>query len=606
MGVSGAGDFGRACRQTGRLLVGAAVASSTEAPEAQKPRLVGRVVDPDVYEAPATEGGIPEGDDPFDWLGSAVRTNQSGTPYADWRAQGGSGSRAASRSLAPRKPASFAPLLRPARRYPRLPGAKTALTALGVVALIAASVAPFVFGDGGDPEDAETAALTPEPPPAKPIIKPWRIADVDGDSTFRKIHGRVGKQPFLTSVQAAGLSRNQAYAVLNAFKGIRNLDHCRPDHRFSALINRETRLLEAFEFTVSGEEIYQIRRKPDGLLVANQLDMQVASRVVRGAVRFDGGTFSAAAEAQGFQPKLASVVAKALRGHLSLSELRSGDVLKVVAQEVSVLGEFSRYSGVQSIEYVPVSGKGLRVYYFRGSKSRGYFDEGGRAPDDDGWRKPIAHARISSRFNPNRMHPVVKRRMPHNGTDFAAPMGTPVRSSSYGTVSFVGYKGPSGNLVIVKHPSGYETGYAHLSRFAPGISVGDKIRRLELVGYVGSTGRSTGPHLHFSAKKNGRFIDAESLNLDGMRRLPRAERTEFARVRAEHDALLEAIPMPAAAPPGALGLETARLDVEPMDEETADGATTDGATPGAVATVHSPLTAADLDDGITLDLPDLR
>ena len=578
------------------------MASSTEAPEAQKPRLVGRVIDPDVYEAPATEGGIPDGDDPFDWLGSAVRTNQSGTPRADWRGQGGS--RAASRPLTPRKPASFAPLLRPARRYPRLPGAKAVLTALGVVALIAASVATFVFGVGGDPEDAESAALAPAPAPAKPIIKPWRIADVDGDSTFRKIRGRVGKQPFLTSVQAAGLSKNQAYAVLNAFKGIRNLDRCRPDHRFSALINRETRLLDAFEFKVSGEEIYQIRRKPDGLLVANQLDMQVASRVVRGAVRFDGGTFSAAAEAQGFQPKLATVVARALRGHLSLSELRSGDVLKVVAQEVSVLGEFSRYSGVQSIEYVPVSGKGLRVYYFRGRKSRGYFDEGGRAPDDNGWRKPIAHARISSRFNPNRMHPVVKRRMPHNGTDFAAPMGTPVRSSSYGTVSFVGDKGPSGNLVIVKHPSGYETGYAHLSRFAPGINVGDKVRRLELVGYVGSTGRSTGPHLHFSAKKNGRFIDAESLNLDGMRRLPRAERSEFARVRAEHDALLEAIPVPAPAPrrvSAAPALEPPTLDVAPTD-----GAPTDVAMPGAAASVRSPLTAADLDDGITLDLPDLR
>ena len=567
------------------------MASSPEAPEAQKPRLVGRVVDPDVYEAPATEGGIPDGDDPFDWLGSAVRGTEPGAARADWRGQ--AGGRVASRSPAARKPASFAPVLRPARRYSRLPGAKTVLTALGIAALAVAAGATFVFGASDDGDDAESAALTPVPAPAKPIIKPWRIADADGDSSFRKIRGRVGKKPFLTAVQAAGLSRNQAYAVVNAFKGIRNLDRCRPDHRFSALINRETRLLDAFEFVVSGEEIFQIRRKPDGLLVATQLDMQVASHVVRGAVRFDRGTFSAAAKAQGFHPKLATVVAKALRGHLSLSELRSGDVLKVVAQEVSVLGEFSRYSGVQSIEYVPISGKGLRVYYFRGSKSRGYFDEGGRAPDDNGWRKPIAHARISSRFNPNRMHPVVKRRMPHNGTDFAAPTGTPVRSSSYGTVSFVGYKGPSGNLVIVKHPSGYETGYAHLSRFAAGISVGDKVRRLELVGYVGSTGRSTGPHLHFSAKKNGRFIDAESLNLDGMRRLPRAERADFAKVRAEHDALLDAILVPAAPPPAAADLAAPLSQTAPVSPDEAPSA-------------PSPVSPADLDDGITLDLPDLR
>jgi murein DD-endopeptidase MepM/ murein hydrolase activator NlpD len=583
------------------------VASSPEASEAKKPRLVGRVVDPDVYEAPATEGGIPNGDDPFDWLGSSLRGSGSSDggegPRADWRGQG---SAPAPRRRAPRKPANFGALVRPARRYPRVPWGKLLLVALGIVA---AGVAVFVLvtGEGGGSDDAETAALTPPSPPMKPIVKPWRIADVESGPAFRKIQGRIGKKPFLTSVQDAGLSRNQAYAVLNAFKGIRNLDRCRPDHRFSVLINRETRQLDAFEFIVSGEEIYQVRRKPDGLLVANQLDMQVGSRVVQGAIRFDRKTFSAAAKAHGFNPKLATVVAKALRGHLSLAELRGGDVLKVVAQEVSVLGEFSRYSGVQSIEYVPVSGNPLRVYYFRGDKSRGYFDQRGRAPDDNGWRKPIAHARISSRFNPHRMHPVLKRRMPHNGTDFAAPTGTPVRASSYGTVTHVGYKGPSGNLVVVKHPSGYETGYAHLSRFAPGIHVGDKIRRLELVGYVGSTGRSTGPHLHFSAKRNGRFIDAESLNLDGMRRLPRAERDAFSRVRAEHDALLDAIPAlppPTVAAPAAAAAPPTE---DPQDFSAGGGSVMveAGAAP-APTNVPSPMPAADLDDGITLDLPDLR
>lgn len=572
------------------------MASSSEAPEAQSPRLVGRVVDPDVYEAPATEGGIPDGDDPFGWLGSSVRHGPAGAPPADWRGQAGSSASASAPRSAARRPENFASVLRPARRRPRWPGAKVTLTVLG---LAAAGVGAFLFGTGGGPETTETAALPPAAEPPEPIVKPWRIADAKGGSTYRTIRSRVGKKPFLTSAQEAGLSRNQAYAIVNAFKGIRNLDRCHPDQQFAALINRETKRLDAFEFTVSEEEIYQIRRKPDGLLVANQLDMHVASRVVKGAVRFDGGTFGAAAEAQGFHPKLATVVAKALRGHLSLSELRPGDVLKVVAQEVSVLGDFSRYSGVQSVEYLPVSGDGLRVYYFRGTKSRGYFDQRGLAPDDDGWRKPVAHARISSRFNPKRMHPVLKRRMPHNGTDFAAPTGTPVRTSSYGTVTHVGYQGPSGNLVIVKHPSGHETGYAHLSRFAPGLEVGDPIRRLELVGYVGSTGRSTGPHLHFSAKKNGQFIDPESLNLDGMRRLPRAERDDFAKLRAEHDALLDALPLPNAAPPPPARLED-DLALSAEDLELA------GDSPNDAPSAPSPMTADDMDDGITIDLPDLR
>jgi hypothetical protein len=111
-------------------------------------------------------------------------------------------------------------------------------------------------------------------------------------------------------------------------------------------------------------------------------------------------------------------------------------------------------------------------------------------------------------------------------------------------VAFVGMAGPSGNLVTVQHPNGIETGYAHLSRFATGIKVGDKLGTHQLVGYVGSTGRSTGPHLHFSAKKDGKFIDAESLQLDGERVMPTVDRPAFAAAKAELDKRLDAIPLP--------------------------------------------------------------
>jgi murein DD-endopeptidase MepM/ murein hydrolase activator NlpD len=119
-----------------------------------------------------------------------------------------------------------------------------------------------------------------------------------------------------------------------------------------------------------------------------------------------------------------------------------------------------------------------------------------------------------------------------------------VGASSFGTVKHVGYSGASGNLVLVEHASDVETGYAHLSRFAEGLKVGDKVKRTEVVGYVGSTGRSTGPHLHFSVKKKGEFVDPETLNFDAMRVLPPEERSLFAEVRARYDKLLEAIELP--------------------------------------------------------------
>jgi hypothetical protein len=134
--------------------------------------------------------------------------------------------------------------------------------------------------------------------------------------------------------------------------------------------------------------------------------------------------------------------------------------------------------------------------------------------------------------------------MPHQGTDFGAPMGTPVYSAYRGIVDAVGPAGPSGNLVTITHANGITTGYAHLSKFAAGIKHGDKVGTHQLVGYVGTTGRSTGPHLHFSAKKDGKFFDAETLQLDGERVLPTQDRTAFLALKAELDRRLDAIPLP--------------------------------------------------------------
>jgi hypothetical protein len=292
-------------------------------------------------------------------------------------------------------------------------------------------------------------------------------------------------------------------------------------------------------------------------------------------------------------------LAKAVDGHLNLDELERGDRVRVVAQEVAVLGEFARYAGIEALEiqFRDTDRKPLRIYWFQGPRSRGYFDAGGRSPYEGGWRKPVKDGSVTSKFNPKRMHPVLKKVMPHNGTDFGAPTGTPVFASSYGTVTFIGYSGPSGNLVKIEHPGGITTGYAHLSRFAEGIRVGDKVKRLQLVGYVGSTGRSTGPHLHFSAEKDDRFFDAETLNLDGMRVLPSEERAPFAQTRAQYDALLDAIawPAPLAAPdPDPTQKADPALEEEPSAEapDTKPAAAVPASSPATKAAAPAPAQAA--------------
>ncbi|NRA34249.1 MAG: M23 family metallopeptidase [Polyangiaceae bacterium] len=282
--------------------------------------------------------------------------------------------------------------------------------------------------------------------------------------------------------------------------------------------------------------------------------MKIGRERVQGAIAVSKQGFLLSSQAAGFEEGLSPVLSRALEGRYSLGDIQAGDRFRIIAQEVTVLGQFSRYSGIEAIEYLPVGEKALRLYYFRGTVSKGYFDARGRAPGQGGWRKPIPDAPRTSKFNPRRLHPIKKIIMPHNGTDFGAPTGTPIGASSSGVISFIGNAGPSGNLVKIQHSAGIETGYAHLSRFASGLKVGDRVARMQVVGYCGSTGRSTGPHLHFSAKRDGKYIDPESLKLDALTMLGPKERAMLSEVRSRYDRLLDVIQLPeavAVAPPPA-------------------------------------------------------
>jgi murein DD-endopeptidase MepM/ murein hydrolase activator NlpD len=388
----------------------------------------------------------------------------------------------------------------------------------------------------------------PQPKPKKRerqrLPGPYRVAEGANDPALRFVEGKIGTEPFIRALGAAGVPEKETYRVVTAFQGIRNFDRCAKTDRFAALLDRQTKRLKAFEYLVSAEEVYQAREGADGLLSATKLDLKVERTQIAGALVYDGKSLDASAEQAGFERGLARVIASALDGHAAVEDLSRGDVIRLVVQEVTVLGDFARYAGVEAIELRPVKGESLRVYYFDMPGERGYYDVKGRAPHDGGWRKPIPGAPITSRFNLKRMHPVLKKVMPHLGTDFGAPSGTPIGASAPGTVTFVGYSGPSGNLVKISHAGGIETGYAHLSRFAEGLKVGARVKRLELVGYVGSTGRSTGPHLHFSASKKHEYFDPEKLNLDAMKVLAGDHRAALDAVIVKYNALIDAIALP--------------------------------------------------------------
>lgn len=159
-----------------------------------------------------------------------------------------------------------------------------------------------------------------------------------------------------------------------------------------------------------------------------------------------------------------------------------------------------------------VAGRLHTVFYFEKDGKPAYFDGLGRALSSQGWLRPLETVRVSSPFGLRRLHPLLHKILPHTGVDYAAASGTPVRATGDGSISGSGWRGGYGRMLEIQHPNGYSTRYAHLSRIGAGMENGHAVRRGEIIGYAGMTGRATGPHLHYEVRRQGQPVDPERLS----------------------------------------------------------------------------------------------
>ena len=173
-----------------------------------------------------------------------------------------------------------------------------------------------------------------------------------------------------------------------------------------------------------------------------------------------------------------------------------------------------------------LSGEENSLYYFDGEGSVGHYDKNGRSVRKALMKTPINGARLSSPFG-MRKHPIDGFNKMHKGTDFAAPLGTPIMASGSGVIKKAGWCGGGGNCVVIKHNSTYQTIYAHMSKFAKGVRSGVRVKQGQTIGYVGSTGKSTGPHLHYEVLINGKRVNSQTLKLPSGKILKGNERKIF-------------------------------------------------------------------------------
>jgi len=219
-------------------------------------------------------------------------------------------------------------------------------------------------------------------------------------------------------------------------------------------------------------------------------------------------------------------------------ESRPGDHFNVLYERLtSALGDV-RFGRILAAK-IEVNGRERSAYVLTDDRGRNiYYDEQKRSMKRAFKLSPVDITRITSRFSRSRLHPVLRVRRPHPGVDYAAAPGSRIMATGSGTVTRMRWWGGYGNMVSVRHPRGFETRYAHMSRFAPGLYVGKPVDQGELIGYSGSTGLANGPHVHYELIRNGQQVDPLRLQQDSGEPLHASRHAEFEAIMAQYDLML--------------------------------------------------------------------
>lgn len=249
----------------------------------------------------------------------------------------------------------------------------------------------------------------------------------------------------------------------------------------------------------------------DGELIGRRLDLPLTTRVEVIDIRIIDNLANAISAA-GESDALTDVLADDIFGSVLDFRLdpRQGDRLDILFEKLYKESEFIRYGRVLLARYAGQKISQLGIYFEDREGHRGYYDGEGKSLERMFLRLPLPYRRITSPFNRQRFHPILKKTVPHLGTDYGAATGTKVLATARGRVVHAGWKGTLGKAVIIDHPNGYRTRYGHLSKVL--VKKGQKVKQKDVIGRVGVTGRTTGPHLHYELIKNSRHINPENVN----------------------------------------------------------------------------------------------
>jgi len=359
--------------------------------------------------------------------------------------------------------------------------------------------------------------------------------------------GEIGSgQTLAQSLRKNGVSATTTYVIATEMAPVFDFRYARPGDSYRLTQDEKGEVLR-FRYARSPLHYFTIQREGDGFVAARH-----EPEVVRRRARIAGvvsTTLYQAVEALGEEVELANGFAEIFAWDVDFSRsVQPGDEFSILYERVFLVGDdgnetYSRPGRILAGRYSNGLDEYRAVYFEQSEGKGGYYRPDGSSVRRQLLRAPLNYRRISSRFSRSRLHPILKVRRPHLGIDYAAARGTPVWAVGDGTVIFRGYSGGLGRLVKVRHGNGYVSYYGHLSRFPPGMKVGQRVRQKEVIGYVGSTGLSTGPHLHFQLMKHGHWVDPADVRTPAGEPIPAAVQPLFAGVSEELLRELDPIPL---------------------------------------------------------------
>jgi len=287
-------------------------------------------------------------------------------------------------------------------------------------------------------------------------------------------------------------------------------------------------------YPISKTTFVRIDKRKDGLEITKSVTQLFKKNVVvQGNI--SNNLYSSAVNS-GMEPNIIIEYARIFGFEVDFQrDIRRGDKFQVMYERYVDDRNKKIKTGKILYAYLNVNNQEIKLYRFGKKNNYDFYDEKGKSIRKALMKTPINGARLSSPFG-KRKHPILGFTKHHNGTDFAAPTGTPIMASGNGTVITAGWCGNGGNCVRIRHNSSYTTGYGHLSKFAT--KKGRRVRQGQIIGYVGNTGMSTGPHLHYTVSYNGRFINSQKLKLPSGKILKGEERKNFEIERIKLDVAL--------------------------------------------------------------------